>query len=214
MEHQPDSYPARLEVDYPESRDRLSTLLRIPFAIPIAIISALMPVAPMLAIGLAVEGFIDDSGNGWYAAAFALPLILMILFRRKYPRWWFDFLLNLTRFQYRVYAYVGLLTDQYPSTDEEQDIHLDLDYPDAEQLDQFLPVVKWFLLIPHYIVLALLSVAAFLVTISAWFSIIILGRHPRMWFDFVVGVGRYGLRVQAYGFLLITDRYPPFRLSA
>lgn len=214
MEHQPDAYPARLAIDYPESRDRLSVLLRIPFAIPIAIISYLMPVAPMLAVSLAVEGFIDDSGNGWFAAAFFLPLILMLLFRRKYPRWWFDFLLNLSRFQYRVTAYLSLLTDQYPSTDEEQSVHLELDYPDAEQLNQFFPLIKWLLLIPHYIALIILGVLAFLATIVAWFAILITGRHPRPLFDFAVGVGRYWLRVEAYGFLLITDRYPPFRLGA
>ncbi len=214
MEHQPDAYPARLEIDYPESRDRLSTLLRIPLAIPIVILSYLMPVAPLLAISLAVEGFIDDSGSGWFAAAFFLPLVLMLLFRKKYPRWWFDFLVNLSRFQFRVSAYISLLTDQYPSTDEEQSVHLELDYPDADQLNQFLPIVKWLLLIPHYIVLVILGVLAFLATIAAWFSILITGKHPRPLFDFAVGVGRYWLRVDAYGFLLITDRYPPFRLSA
>ncbi|MCY3734569.1 MAG: DUF4389 domain-containing protein, partial [Chloroflexi bacterium] len=140
MERQPDAYPARLEIDYPETRDRLSTLLRIPLAIPIVILSYLMPVAPLLAISLAVEGFIDDSGSGWFAAAFFLPLVLMLLFRKKYPRWWFDFLLNLSRFQFRVSAYISLLTDQYPSTDEEQSVHLELDYPDADQLNQFLRI--------------------------------------------------------------------------
>lgn len=213
MDRPPDAYPARLEVDYPESRDRLSTLLRIPFAIPIGILSFLMPVAPVLAISLAVEGFIDDSGSGWYAAAFFLPLVLMLLFQRKYPRWWFDFLLELIRFQYRITAYLALLTDQYPSTDEEQSIHLDLDYPDAEQLSNWMPIVKWLLLIPHYIVMVILSILAVLATIVAWFSIVIIARHPRMLFDFVVGVGRYGLRIEAYGFLLITDRYPPFNLK-
>ncbi|MCY3571542.1 MAG: DUF4389 domain-containing protein [Chloroflexi bacterium] len=214
MEHQPDAYPARLEIDYPESRDRLSIVLRIPFAIPIVILSYLMPVAPLLAISLAVEGLIDDSATGWLAAAFFLPLVLMILVRNKYPRWWFDFLINLSRFQYRVSAYISLLTDQYPSTDEEQSVHLDLDYPDAEQLNQYLPIIKWLLLIPHYIVLVILGVLAFLATIVAWFAILITGKHPRPLFDFTVGVGRYWLRVEAYGFLLITDRYPPFRLGA
>ena len=214
MERQPDAYPARLVVDYPERLDRVSTLLRIPFIIPIGIVSYLMPVAPLLAVSLAVEGYIDDSGTGWFAAAFFLPLILMILFRRKYPRWWFDFLLELTRFQFRVSAYGALLTDRYPSTDEEQNVHVELDYPDAEQLNNLLPIVKWLLLIRHYIVLILLSIAALVAVIAAWFAILITARYPRFLFDVVVGFGRYWLRVQAYGFLLITDRYPPFRLSA
>ena len=214
MEHQSDAYPARLEVDYPERLDRVSTLLRVPFIIPIAIVSYLMPVAPLLAVSLAVEGYIDDSGTGWFAAAFFLPLILMILFRRKYPRWWFDFLIELTRFQYRVAAYGTLLTDKYPSTDEEQSVHLELDYPDTEQLNNLMPVVKWLLLIPHYIVLVVLSIAALVAVIAAWFAILISARYPRFLFNLVVGLGRYWLRVEAYGFLLITDRYPPFRLSA
>lgn len=214
MEREPDAYPARLEIDYPERLDRLSTLLRIPFSIPIAILSWLMPVAPALAISLAVEGAIDDSGTGFFFAAFFLPLVLMILFRRKYPKWWFDFLLELTRFQYRVSAYFGLLTDKYPSTDEEQSIHVELDYPDAEQLNQFYPIIKWFLLIPHYIVAAVLGVIAIPMLIVAWFAILFTGSYPRPLFNYVVGVGRYGLRISAYGFLLITDRYPPFRLSA
>lgn len=214
MDRQPDAYPARLEIDYPESLDRFSTLFRIPFSIPIGIVAYLMPVAPVFAISLAIEGMIDDSGNGWYVAAFFLPLVLMLLFQRKYPRWWFDFLLELTRFQYRFTAYMALLTDKYPSTDEEQDVHLELDYPDAEQLHRALPIVKWLLLIPHYIALAILSIVALFAIIVAWFAILFTGRYPKPLFDFVVGVGRYGLRVSAYGFILITDRYPPFRLSA
>ena len=138
----------------------------------------------------------------------------MILIRRKYPRWWFDFLIELTRFQYRVAAYGTLLTDKYPSTDEEQSVHLELDYPDAEQLNNLLPVVKWLFLIPHYIVLVVLSIAALVAVIAAWFAILISARYPRFLFNLVVGLGRYWLRVEAYGFLLITDRYPPFRLSA
>ncbi len=214
MEHAPDAYPARLEIDYPESLDRFSTLFRIPFGIPIGIIAYLMPVAPALAVSLAVEGLIDDSGSGWFFAAFFVPLVLMMLFQRKYPRWWFDFLLELTRFQYRFSAYMSLLTDKYPSTDEEQDVHLELDYPDAEQLHRALPLVKWLLLIPHYVVLVILGIGAFFAIIIAWFAILVTGRYPRGLFNFVVGVGRYGLRVSAYGFLLITDRYPPFRLGA
>ncbi len=214
MERAPDAYPARLEIDYPESLSRLSTLLRIPFMIPILVIQALLPVAPLVAVSLAAEGAIDgDSVGGFAGAAFFLPLVLMILFQRKYPRWWFDFLLELARFQARIIAYFDLLTDKYPSTDEEQDVHLELDYPDAEQLNQFLPIVKWLLLIPHYVVLAVLVVLSVPALIAAWFAIIFTGRYPRRIFDYVLGVNRYYLRIGAYGFLLITDRYPPFRLS-
>ena len=215
MEHQPNAYPARLEVDYPDRLDRLSTLLRIPFSIPIWILAALLPVAPAVFISLAAEGLIDgDSANGVFGAAFFLPLVLMLLFRRKYPRWWFDFLLELTRFQARVAAYLDLLTDKYPSTEEEQAVHLELDYPQAEELNRFLPIIKWLLLIPHYIVGVVLLVLSIFAIVGAWFAILFTARYPRPLFDFIVGVSRYWLRISAYGFLLITDRYPPFKLGA
>ncbi len=139
--------------------------------------------------------------------------LLMILFRRRYPRWWFDFALELTRFGVRVGAYLALLTDRYPSTVEHQSVALDLDYPDAERdLNRWLPLVKWFLAIPHYFVLFFLFIGAFVAVVVAWFAILFTGRYPRGLFDYVVGVGRWTLRVEAYAMLLTTDRYPPFSL--
>jgi hypothetical protein len=138
---------------------------------------------------------------------------LMILFRRRYPRWWFDFSRELTRFGYRVGAYLCLLTDQYPSTVEEQAIHLEIDYPDvAKDLNRWMPLVKWFLAIPHYIVLVFLAVGAWFAAVIAWFAILFTGEYPRGLFEYIVGVGRWGLRVSAYAFLLVTDQYPPFSL--
>lgn len=214
MQVSPDEYPARYDVDYPEQSNRLTTFFRIPLSIPIWILSILLPMAPPLIVSLAAHGLLDDDSS-WYGAgaAFWLPLALMLLLRRKYPRWWFDFLLELNRFQARITAYLSLLTDLYPSTDEEQSVHLELDYPDAQQLNRFLPIVKWLLLIPHYVVLVVLSVIGLLGVIFAWFAILFTGRFPRFVFDYLVGVHRWGLRVTAYGFLLITDRYPPFRLG-
>ena len=142
-----------------------------------------------------------------------IPTVLMLLFRRKYPRWWFDWNRELYRFGARVGSYVLLLRDEYPSTDEEQAVHLEIDYPDATQLNRWLPLVKWLLAIPHYIVLALLSVASFLAVIVAWFAILLTGRYPTSLFDYNVGVARWWLRVSAYAFLLVTDRYPPFSLA-
>ncbi|MCY4618708.1 MAG: DUF4389 domain-containing protein [Chloroflexi bacterium] len=213
-EHLPNQYPARLQVDYPEHLGQLSTLLRIPFSIPIWILASLLPVAPAIFLSLVAEGAIDgDAATGIFGAAFFLPLVLMLLFRRKYPRWWFEFLLELTRLQLRIAAYFELLTDQYPSTDEEQSVLLELDYPDAEELNQFLPIVKWLLLISHCIALAVLGIIAVFVLIVAWFAILFTSRYPRGLFNYIVGVNRWYLRVSAYGFLLITDRYPPFRLG-
>ncbi len=202
----PSAYPVRFSVDYPDRLDRLSTAFRLFYVIPIAIVYALL------------GGAVAARGGGSGAAVGAtggifLALVLMLLFRRKYPRWWFDWLLPLSRFGARVTAYVGLLTDRYPSTDEEQAVHLELDYPDAGQLNRWLPLVKWFLAIPHYVVLILLVIAAVFVTVFAWFAILFTGRYPRGLFDFVVGVHRWSYRVTAYAFLLITDQYPPFSLS-
>lgn len=142
----------------------------------------------------------------------------MILFRQRYPRWWFDFAVQLTRFEARVAAYALLLTDQYPSTEDEQSVHIEIDYPDAEaDLNRWLPLIKWFLAIPHYLVLSLLGVvvffAVFIAWFIAWFAILFTGRYPQGLFDFVVGTIRWGLRVNAYAFLLVTDEYPPFSLK-
>jgi hypothetical protein len=138
----------------------------------------------------------------------------LIVFRRRYPRWWFDFARELTRFGARVGAYVALLTDKYPSTVEEQSVHLEIDYPDAERdLNRWLPLVKWLLAIPHLLTLIVLFVGAAFAVVIAWFAILFTGRYPRVLFDFVVGVSRWWLRVQAYAFLLVTDRYPPFSLT-
>ncbi len=143
-----------------------------------------------------------------------LPTLLMILFRQKYPRWSFDWNLALTRFVARVGAYLMLLRDEYPSTDEEQAVHLEIRYPDAKQdLNRWLPLVKWFLAIPHFIVLLFLLIAAMVCVVIAWFAILFSGHYPSSLFDFVVGVFRWSLRVEAYALLLTTDRYPPFALS-
>jgi len=138
----------------------------------------------------------------------------MLLFRKKYPKWWYDWNFNLTGFCYRVDAYLYLLTDVYPSTDEEQSVHLELPYPDAAtELNRWLPLVKWFLAIPHFVVLIFLGLAALVVTIIAWFAILFTGIFPRGMFDFVVNVIRWGFRVSAYAIILTTDKYPPFRLG-
>ncbi len=189
-----DVYPARLEIDYPDTLNRLTTLLRLILALPLVALLAIMNGTNELIV---------------------LPTALLILIRRKYPRWWFEFNLEYTRFTSRINAYLALLTDQYPSTDEEQSVHIELDYPDAAaDLNRFLPIVKWILALPHYIVLALLIILSTLAEVAAWAAILINGRYPRPLFDFVVGVQRWNLRVSAYAFLMVTDRYPPFRLSA
>ncbi len=202
------AYPVSLSIDYPDRNlNRLTTFFRIFTAIPIVIVIGLLTSA----------GSGGDGDGGWrYGAAglVVLPLVLMILFRQKYPKWWFDWNVALTKFSTRVCAYIGLLTDVYPSTDEEQVVHIEIPYPDAKnELNRWLPLVKWLLAIPHYIVLFFLYIAAIVCLVIAWFAILFTGRYPRGLFDFVVGVSRWSLRVDAYVFLLVTDRYPPFSLD-
>jgi hypothetical protein len=208
----PTAYPARLAVDYSAQLDRVKTLFRVLLVIPIAVVYGVLTAGVTRTV-YDQNGEAVSSTSGGIAGGLFLATLLMILFRRRYPRWWFDFALELTRFGARVCAYLALLTDEYPSTVEEQRIHLEIDYPDVERdLNRWLPLVKWFLAIPHFVVLAFLFVAAFFAVVAAWFAILFTGRYPRGLFDFVVGVGRWGLRVEAYAILLVTDRYPPFSL--
>lgn len=217
---QPD-YAARLQIDYPETRDRLTVALRIFWIIPIAIILALVSGSQQT---VTYTVYLNQANQvmartrdvtGSIFTALGAATALMIIFRQRYPRWWFDFARELTRFSYRVGAYFLLLTDVYPSTVEEQAIHLEIDYPEdvPSQLNRFMPIVKWLLAIPHYICLAFLALCAIFASIVAWFTIVFTGRYPRDLFDFVVGVGRWGLRVNAYMALLVTDKYPPFSLK-
>jgi hypothetical protein len=206
----PPAYPVNLSVEYPDRPlDRLSTAFRIFVAIPIMIVLG--------AVSGTTWSYYSSSGTVHVVAGaggllFLGPL-LMILFRQKYPRWWFDWNLELQRFTNRVLVYILLMDDRYPSTDQEQGLRLDYVYPDVpRELNRFLPLVKWLLAIPHFIVLAFLWIAVFFVVIVAWFAILFTGRYPRGMFDFVEGVVRWGQRVLAYAFTLVTDRYPPFSL--
>ena len=211
MQERTSIYPARLSVDYPERPlNRVTTLFRVVVAIPIVIV--------LSTVAGGAWQWSYENGKETAAAAGGLLVLgplLMIVFRQKYPRWWFEFNLQLTRFTTRVSAYLALMSDRYPSTDEEQSVHLDLDYPDVKRdLNRWLPLVKWLLAIPHYVVLFVLTIASVFAVIIAWFAILFTGRYPRGLFNFVEGVMRWTLRVEAYAVLLTTDRYPPFRLAA
>jgi hypothetical protein len=205
----PAPYPANLKVDYPNRNlNRLSSFFRLIWVIPIMIVLVFL-------IGSAGDS--SSKKEAWVIGGIGftfIPLVLMILFRQKYPRWWFDWNLALAKFCYRVSAYVALLRDEYPSTDEEQSVHIDLAYPDVKtQLMRGMPLVKWFLAVPHIFVLIFLAVAVVFCVILAWFAILFTGRYPKGLFEFVVGVMRWGFRVEAYAILLVTDKYPPFSLE-
>jgi hypothetical protein len=206
----PSAYSIQYAVDYPDRQlNRLTTFFRIFTVIPIAIVLGTIA-------GATWDVDAGDRATTFATAGgllFAGPL-LMILFRQKYPLWWQDWNRELLRFMNRVGVYVALLDDRYPSTDEQQAVRLELPRPDAKtDLNRWLPLVKWFLAIPHYIVLFFLWIAAFVAVVIAWFAILFTGRYPRGLFDFVVGVMRWQNRVTAYAFMLITDEYPPFRLA-
>lgn len=204
-------YPVTFSVDYPDRElDRVTTFFRIFTVIPIAIVLG------------AVAGGTWEWSHGNSTAEVAIGAggllffgpLLMIVFRQKYPRWWFDWNLELQRFSSRVLIYLALMDDTYPSTDEHQSVHLDYSYPDASrELNRWLPLIKWLLAIPHYIILFFLDIAALVVVIVAWFTILFTGRYPRAMFDFVEGVARWHIRVVGYALTLVTDAYPPFRLA-
>ena len=207
----PASYPVQFDVDYPDRPlNRLTTFFRLVLVIPIGIVLSLVS-GQMTVIPMESAQVVVTTAGG----LFFLPVLLLILFRRKYPRWWFDWNLELLRFGNRVSTYIALLRDEYPSTDDRQAVHLDIRYPDAErELNRWLPLVKWLLAIPHYIVLFALGIVTFFVVIISWFAILFTGRYPHALFDFVVGFFRWQNRVTAYAILLVTDTYPPFRLGA
>jgi hypothetical protein len=205
-------YPVQLSVDYPDRKlDRSLTFFRIIVAIPILI----------------VLGTVDGSYGSWSAASGQVTTVafgtggalvvgpaLMIIFRAKYPRWWFDWNLELQRFANRVGIFIALMDDNYPSTDDHQAVHLDYAYPDVpRELKRWQPLVKWFLAIPHYVVLLVLGIGAFVAVVIAWFAVLFTGRYPRGLFTYVEGVVRWANRVTAYAFLMVTDEYPPFRLE-
>jgi hypothetical protein len=206
----PSTYPVQFAVEYPDrDLNRLTTAFRLIVIIPIVIVLA--------ALGGEESSWRSGDEEWTFAAGTAgilfFAVLLMLVFRQKYPRWWYDWNLEFSRFSARVAVFLALMDDRYPSTDERQGVSLDFPYPDAKQLNRWLPIVKWFLAIPHYIVLIFLWLAALVCVVLAWFAILFTGRYPRGLFDFVEGVFRWTTRVVGYAFILVTDEYPPFRLS-
>ena len=207
MDQQSGQYAARLEIEYPEALNRLTTLLRPLWAIPIIVVVALLS-------GMSAGSSEAQAGSLGIAGGLFLATVLMIVFRQRYPRWWFDFAREFTRLNTRIWAYLTLMTDQYPSTEDQQTVALELDYPMVEEdLNRWLPLVKWALAIPHWIIIAVLFPFVAIAVLISWVAILITGSYPRPLFDFVLGYSRVALRAQSYALLLLTDRYPPFSLK-
>ena len=208
-------YPVNLSIDYPDRpRNRLTAFFRVIIIIPIFIVLGLLVVGGNI-VSAGGSNVSNEHILYWGSGFIVAPTILMLIFRRKYPAWWFAWNLHLSKFMLRVIAYLLLLRDEYPSTDQEQAVHVHIAYPDVKKdLNRWLPLVKWLLAIPHYIILALLFIIVLLVTLIAWFSILFTRRYPKDMFGFVVGTLRWNLRVLAYAFILTTDIYPPFKLEA
>jgi hypothetical protein len=188
----PLDYPVRFDVQYPEQLSRWLIFVKWILAIPhFLILYALNAVAGICVL------------IGFFA----------ILFTRQFPRGLWDFVVNTRRWNENNSAYIALMRDEYPPFSWEPGVYpvtLEVDYP--EEMNRWLPLVKWLLAIPHLIVLSVLYIAAIVVIIIAWFAILFTGQFPRGMFDFVVGVMRWNNRVYAY-FYLLRDEYPPFSLK-
>jgi hypothetical protein len=203
------AYPVKISIDFPDQKlNRLTTFFRPFLAIPVLIILGLL-------LGSGYNWWKNGGEHNYWAVGFLfLPVLLLILFSQKYPKWWFDWNVNLLKFGARVFTFLFLLRDEYPSVEEEQAVHIEIKYPDVkEDLNRWMPLIKWFLAIPHIICLFFLYIAIGIVVLIAWFAILFTGRYPKGLFDFVVGVMRWDLRVICYAFLLTTDKYPPFSLN-
>ena len=212
------TYPMSLSIDYPDRKlNRLTTFFRLFIAIPVVWFLVILANQISLVLFACITLAWEAAEWRWgylFLGFIALPTALMLLFRQKYPRWWFGWNLNMTKFFARIWAYLCLLTDEFPSIDEDQAVHLDIPYPNAkEELNRWLPLLKWILAIPHWVILFFLHIGVLVVAIIAWFAILCTGRYPKSLFNFVVNVLRWFLRVGAYAIILTTDCYPAFRLS-
>jgi len=192
MAAQASTYPMRFDVEYPERLSRWLIFVKWLLAIPhLLILYALSGVASVITF------------VAWFA----------ILFTKRYPRGLFDFVVNIYRWQANVATYIFLLRDEYPPFSWEPGkypVTFEMDYP--ESLSRWLIFVKWLLVIPNLIILYLLLIIAYVVEVISWFAILFTGRFPRGLFNFLVGVGRWAFRVNAYTNLL-RDEYPPFSLA-
>ena len=183
-------------------RNRLTALFRIILVVPAFIFVSSF--APATAV--------SDDAFGIFAGLLALPAALAIVVRQVYPSFVLAFNEALLSLQTRVDAYLLLLTDEYPSIEENDLVSVTFPEVDAKQLNRFLPLIKWLLALPLYLVGILYIIYAALLTLLGWFSILFTGNYPEVCAEGVVGTIAYWNRVVGYAFLLVTDEYPTFSL--
>jgi hypothetical protein len=187
-------YPARFDVEYPERLSRWKIFVKWLFAIPHFIIVYLLQIVGALMV---------------FVAFFS------ILFTKRWPLMMFEFMVQIQRWTENVTVYaLTLQRDEYPPFSGEAGEYAVLfEIDNDESLSRWKIFVKWLLVIPHLIVLAFLAIAASVAVFIGFFAILFTARFPRGLFDFVVGVLRWTIRVNAYAGWLMTDRYPPFSLK-
>jgi len=181
-------------------RNRVTALFRLILVVPMAIFVASF--APAW----------SNNTDSWSVGLLVFPVALTLVFRQVYPSYLLTFNEALLSLQTRVDAYVLLLTDEYPSIEENDVVSVTFPEVDAKALSRWLPLIKWFIAIPLYLLgVAYIIYAAFL-TLFAWFSILFTGNFPEFCAEGIVGVIAYWNRVVGYALVLVTDEYPTFSL--
>ena len=185
-----------------DNRDRMSVALRIFLVVPIAIF---------------VSAFTAWSGSSeastFLSGLLFLPVLLALVFRGIYPSYVLDFNRALLALSTRVTAYIFLLNDKYPSIEDSADVKITFpEIAGGAKLNRYLPLVKWLLALPLYIVGFVYTIYGLAVLIFTWFTILFTGKMPAFSGGVLLGVTQFWNRVYGYAFLLVTDEYPSFSL--
>jgi hypothetical protein len=183
-------------------RNRLTALFRIILVMP----------ALLFLASFSPDSAFSEDNIGIYAGLLALPAALAIVIRQVYPSYVLAFNEALLSLQTRVDAYLLLLTDEYPSIEENDVVSVTFPEVDAKQLNRWLPLIKWLLALPLYLVGIVYVIYAAVLTVIAWFSVLFTGNYPEFCAEGVVGTIAYWNRVAGYALLMVTDEYPTFSL--
>jgi Mn2+/Fe2+ NRAMP family transporter len=184
-----------------DNRDKSTALFRLFLAVPVLIFLS------------SFSEFADDL-PGVLGGLLVLPVVLSMLFRNVYPSYVLAFNKALLELSNRVNAYVLVLTDEYPSIEANQKVRLI--YPEIDggkKLSPWMPLVKWFLAIPLFLLGIIYAIYAFALTLVSWFSVITKGFYPEDKAEEVIKVIAYWNRLYGYALLLVTDEYPSFSLN-